>query len=89
MCLLSKLKGAFTIKKCEKWIHYETDSLTIQSLSADVPPVKFSLADFQTEKKRIRDASEFSELLDNYQYQMCIPCMNSERNMKSGKSTLL
>jgi hypothetical protein len=72
--LLGKLKGAFTRNKCQKWVHYNTNSLTIQSLSVDVPPVKFSFADFQ-ETKKIRDASEFSELLDNYQYQMCRLCM--------------
>jgi hypothetical protein len=40
----------------------------------DIPSIKFSLADFKTEVQKIRDASEFSELLDNYQYQMCRLC---------------
>jgi hypothetical protein len=74
MGLLDKLKSPFTRNKCEKWVHYDKSSLTIQSLSVNLPPVKFSLADFQKETNKIRDASEFSELLDNYQYQMCRIC---------------
>ena len=38
---------------------------------SELPPVEFSISDFRTEVEKIREASEFSELLDNYQYQMC------------------
>ena len=74
MGLLGKLKGPFIRTKCEKWVHFDTNCLTIQSLSGEVPPVKINLAEFQSEVKKIRDASEFSVLLDNYQYEMCRLC---------------
>jgi hypothetical protein len=40
----------------------------------DVPGVNFSLDDFKVETQKIRDASEFCEALDDYQYQMCKIC---------------
>jgi hypothetical protein len=48
----------------------------VSSLATELPAVKFSLGDFKTEIQKIRDASEFSELLDNYQYQMCKICQS-------------
>jgi hypothetical protein len=48
-------------------IHYDTRSLRIGNLSTEVQPVTFSIGDFSTEIEKIREASEFSELLDNYQ----------------------
>jgi len=43
---------------------------------AKVPAIKFSLGDFKSDVQKIRYASEFSELLDNYQYQMCKICQS-------------
>jgi hypothetical protein len=38
---------------------------------AEAAVIKFSLGDFKIEIEKICEVSEFSELLDNYQYQMC------------------
>jgi hypothetical protein len=69
--LLDKFKTFFRSEKCERAIHYDTRSIRIGNLATEVPPVTFSIGDFNTEIEKIREASEFSELLDNYQYQMC------------------
>jgi len=74
MRLFDRLKGPFTKAKCERSINYDKRTFEISGLGSDVPGIKFSLADFKTEVQKIRDASEFSELLDNYQYQMCRLC---------------
>jgi hypothetical protein len=74
MRLLDRLKGPFTKERCERSINYDKRTLEISGLGSDIPGIKFSLADFKTEVQKIRDASEFSELLDNYQYQMCRLC---------------
>jgi hypothetical protein len=49
-------------------------------LDAEAAGVNFSLADFKSEIQKIRDASEFSQLLDNYQYQMCRVCRSLGRD---------
>jgi len=69
--LLENFKAYFTSEKCERAIHYDTRSLKIGNLGTEVPPITFSIGDFKTEVEKIREASEFSELLDSYQYQMC------------------
>jgi hypothetical protein len=69
--LLDKFRAFFTSERCERAIHYDTKSLRIGNLSTGVPPVTFSIGDFNTAIEKVREASEFSELLDNYQYQMC------------------
>jgi hypothetical protein len=61
-------------EKCEKLIKYDRRVLEISGLETDVADVKFSLRDFKTEVQKIRDASEFSEVIDNYQYEMCKIC---------------
>jgi hypothetical protein len=74
MGLLDRFRPSFSKEKCERSIQYDARTINISSLSIEVPSIKFSLADFRTEVKKIRDASEFSELLDSYQYQMCKIC---------------
>jgi hypothetical protein len=71
--LFDRLKGVFSREICIRAINYDKRNLEIK-VDADVNGTKFSLADFKTEVEKIREASEFSELLDNYQYQMCRFC---------------
>ncbi len=71
MRLIDRLKDLFTKEQCERSINYDKRTLEMSGLGTDIPGIRFSLADFKTEVQKIRDASEFSELLDNYQYQMC------------------
>jgi hypothetical protein len=51
-----------------------------QPVSASRSGVKLTLSDFKTEVQKLRDAWEYSELLDNYQYQMCRACRNLRRD---------
>jgi ribosome-binding ATPase YchF (GTP1/OBG family) len=74
MGLLDRFRPLFGNEKCERTIRYDTRTIDIGNVATEVPPVKFSLGDFKTEVQKIRDASEFSELLDSYQYQMCKIC---------------
>jgi hypothetical protein len=74
MRLFDRFKPSFDKEKCERAVKYDARTIGISGLSMDVPAVKISLGDFKTEVQKIRDASEFSELLDNYQYQMCKIC---------------
>ena len=73
MALLDRLKGMFSRETCVRAINFDTRSLEIK-VDAEAAGINFSLANFKTEVQKIRDASEFSELLDNYQYQMCRFC---------------
>jgi hypothetical protein len=75
MGFLDGIKGMIHRETCVRAINYDKRNL-VMNLSTEAAGVKFSLGDFKTEVEKIREASEFSELLDNYQYQMCIVCKN-------------
>lgn len=79
MVLLDRLKGIFSRETCVRAINFDKRSIEIK-VNAEAAGAKFSLADFKTEVQKIREASEFSELLDNYQYEMCRFCRELERN---------
>jgi hypothetical protein len=85
MGLLDRLKPSFGNEKCERAISYDTRTIGISGLTTEVPAVKFSFADFKTEGHKLRDASEFSELLDNYQYQMCRICQSLDKEDEEWK----
>ena len=74
MGLFDRLKPLFNKEKCERTINFDARDLKFSSLSADLPGTKFSLGNFETERQKIRDASEYAETLDDYQYQMCKIC---------------
>jgi hypothetical protein len=74
MGLFDRFRPSFDKEKCERTIRYDTRTIDIGNLATEIPSVKFSFGDFKTELQKIRDASEFSELLDSYQYQMCKIC---------------
>jgi hypothetical protein len=78
MGLLDRLKGVFSKETCIGAINYDKRNLEIK-VDAEADGTKSSLAQFKTEVQKIREASEFSELLDNYQYQMCRFCQVLER----------
>jgi hypothetical protein len=79
MPLLDRLKAFFSRETCVRAINFDKRSIEIK-VDAEAAGIKFSLADFKTEVQKIREASEFSELLDNYQYQMCRFCRVLGRN---------
>ncbi|HKI09949.1 MAG TPA: hypothetical protein VKA09_16280 [Nitrososphaeraceae archaeon] len=73
MLFLDGIKGILSRDTCSRAINYDKRTLEMK-LDAEAAGVNFSLADFKTEVQKIRDASEFTQLLDNYQYQMCRVC---------------
>jgi hypothetical protein len=79
MGLLDGIKGIIYRETCDRAINYDKRNMEIK-FDVETAGVKFSLGDFKTEIEKIREASEFSELLDNYQYQMCMVCKNLEKN---------
>lgn len=85
MGLFDRFRPSFSKERCERAIQYNTRTIDISSLSTEIPAVKFSFGDFKTEVQKIRDASEFSELLDNYQYQMCKICQTLEKGDEEWK----
>jgi len=84
MALLDRLKGIFSRETCVRAINYDKRNMEIE-INVEAAGAKFNLADFKTEVQKIREASEFSELLDNYQYQMCMFCRVLERNNSEWK----
>lgn len=79
MGFLDGIKGIIFRETCVRAINYDKRNLEIK-IDAEAAGVKFSLGDFKTEIEKIREASEFSELLDNYQYQMCMVCKSLEKD---------
>lgn len=79
MSLLDRLRGLFLREKCERAISYDKKTIEIKS-KIGMPGVPFSLANFKTEVQKIREASEFAEALDDYQYQMCKICKVLAKN---------
>jgi hypothetical protein len=79
MGFLDGIRGIIFRETCTRAINYDKRNLEM-NLNAEAAGVKFSLGDFKTETEKIREASEFSELLDNYQYQMCMVCKSLEKN---------
>lgn len=79
MGLLDGIKGMISRETCVRAINYDKRNLELK-FNAEAAGVKFSLGDFKTETEKIREASEFSELLDNYQYQMCMACKSLEKD---------
>lgn len=61
-------------EECERSIQFDSRKLEIKDLTADIPGMSFTLSEFKTEIQKIREASEYSQALDNYQYQMCKIC---------------
>jgi hypothetical protein len=70
MGLFDRFKPSFNNEKCGRTINYDARELKFSSLSTDLPCAKLSLGNFETERQKIRDASEYAETLDDYQYQM-------------------
>jgi hypothetical protein len=79
MGLLDGIRGIIFRETCIRAINYDKRNLEMK-LDVEAAGVKFSLGDFKTETEKIREASEFSELLDNYQYQMCMVCKSLQRD---------
>lgn len=79
MSFLEELKDLFHREKCERAINYDKRTLEIKA-KAEAPGIPFSLGDFKTEVRKIREASEFAEALDDYQYQMCKICKGLRKN---------
>jgi hypothetical protein len=79
MGLLDGIKGIIFRETCVRSINYDKRSLEMK-LNAEAAAIKFSLGDFKTETEKIHEASESSELLDNYQYQMCMVCKSLEKD---------
>lgn len=79
MGFLDGIKGILSRETCVRAINYDKRNLEM-NLSTEAAGVKFSFGDFKTEVEKIREASEFSEMLDNYQYQMCMVCKSLEKN---------
>lgn len=73
MIFVDEMRGFFRKEKCERAINYDKRTLEIKA-KAGVPSMAFSLDDFKTEVQKIREASNFAEALDDYQYQMCKIC---------------
>jgi hypothetical protein len=82
MGLLDGIKGMISRETCSRAINYDKRNLEM-NLSTEAAGVKFSLGDFKTEVEKIREASEFSEMLDNYQYQMCMACKSLKKDIRS------
>lgn len=68
MGLLDGIKGIIFRETCVRAINYDKRNLEMK-LNAEAADVKFSLGDSKTEIEKIREASLFSELLNNYQYK--------------------
>jgi hypothetical protein len=79
MGFLDGIKGMIHRETCVRAINYDKRNLEM-NLNTEAAGVKFSLGDFKTEVEKIREASEFSELLDNYQYQMCMVCKSIKKD---------
>lgn len=79
MSFLGELRGLFLREKCERAIRYDKKTIEIKS-KIGMPGMPFSLANFKTEVQKIREASEFAEALDDYQYQMCKICKGLAKN---------
>lgn len=79
MGFLDGIKGVLFRETCVRAINYDRRSLEM-NLTTEAAGVKFSLGDFKTEVEKIREASEFSEMLDNYQYQMCMVCKSLKKD---------
>jgi hypothetical protein len=79
MGFLNGIKGIIFRETCVRAINYDKRNLEMK-LNAEAAGVNFSLGEFKTETEKIREASEFSELLDNYQYQMCIVCKSLQKD---------
>jgi hypothetical protein len=79
MGFLDGIKGMIYRETCVRAINYDKRNLEM-NLSTEAAGVKFSLGDFKTEVEKIREASEFSEMLDNYQYQMCMVCKSLKKD---------
>lgn len=71
MGLKEAIAGFLGRSECEKLIKYDERSLDIGALSAEYSGVKFSLADFKTSIKKVREASEVAMAMDDYQYDIC------------------
>jgi hypothetical protein len=84
MGLLDRIKEIIIRETCVRAINYDKRNLEIR-FDTEMAGAKISLVDFQTGIEKIREASEFLELLDNYQYQMCMVCKNLERGAPEWK----
>jgi hypothetical protein len=73
MSFFSGLKSIFDKEKCERTITYDKKTFRMKT-KIGVPGLNFSLDDFKVEPQKFHDFSEFSEALDEYQYQMCKIC---------------
>jgi hypothetical protein len=67
MGFLNGIKGIIFRETCVRAINYDKRNLEMKS-HAEAAGVKFSLGDFKAEIEKICEASEFLELLGNYQY---------------------
>jgi len=84
MGFLDTIKGIVTKETCIRAINYDKRNLELK-FDAEAAGVKFSMGDFKTEIDKIREASEFSELLDNYQYPMCIASHKAPKPINVGR----
>lgn len=71
MGLKDELAVFFKKSQCKKLIKYDTRVIQFKSLGAEYQGAKFSVGDFATEVRKIRQSSEYATMIDDYQYNVC------------------
>ncbi len=80
--IVNGLNILFTREKCERTINYDKRDLKFEGVDAGMPSARFSFGNFESEERKIRDASEYAAALDDYQYQMCKICKSLGKHDK-------